>query len=282
MKSSPFAYVRAQSVTEAIDLLERHGDDGRLLAGGQSLLPMLAYRMSSPSTLIDIGRINELRFIEQDDGVIRIGALTRHADLETNNLIANQLPLIARAVQNIAHSAIRNRGTIGGSLALADPAAQLPACMIALDATIVTCGRLGERRIEADAFFRGTYETALSNKELLTCVEVPLAAAGTRVHFAQLSRRHGDFAIVGLAGIRSPGPKLVDPLRLVYFGCGHRAARATQTEALLRAQNSSSRAAILDSLSHDLHPTTDLNATAEMRLHLAAVLAERALGELFS
>jgi carbon-monoxide dehydrogenase medium subunit len=281
MKSSNFAYVRARSVAEAVDLLEQHGPDARILAGGQSLLPMLAFRMSSPSVLIDIGGIRELRFIEERDGLVRIGALTRHADLENSELIEKRLPLVARAIPEVAHIAIRNRGTIGGSLALADPAAQLPACMLVMDAHIVAVGPGGERRIEASAFFTGTYETALQSCELLTRVEVAVPALGTRVHFSQLSRRHGDFAIVGLAAIRLAGNELSGNLRLAYLGCGDRPKRAMKTETLLSTMRAGrDRTALLAALEQDLQPSTDLQATSEMRLVLAAVLAERAFSEI--
>jgi carbon-monoxide dehydrogenase medium subunit len=280
MKSPRFAYVRARSVTEALDLLAQHGPDARILAGGQSLLPMLAFRMSSPTVLIDIGGIRELRFIEERDGVVRIGALTRHVDLESSDVVARRLPLIARAMPEIAHPAIRNRGTIGGSLALADPAAQLPACVLALEAQIVTAGPEGERRIDAGGFFTGTYETALQSDELLTCVEISIPPPRTQVHFSQLSRRHGDFAIAGLAATSRSGTGATSDLRLVYLGCGDRPLRAQKTEALLRATPARPRRdQIVAALRQDLQPPSDLQATSDMRLVLAAVLAERGLAE---
>ncbi len=282
MKFPAFKYVRASSIAEAVQLLESCGPDSRILAGGQSLLPMLAFRMSSPSILIDIGGIAELRFIDERSGLIRIGALTRHAELERSDVIAKRLPLIARAISEVAHIAIRNRGTLGGSLALADPAAQLPACMLALGATMVALGPAGERRIPAIEFFTGTYETALAANEVLTHVDVPVPAPGTRTYFAQLSRRHGDFAMVGLAAVCAADEDDVN-LRLVYLGCGDRPLCATNTEALLcRMEMPRQRAELLNALEADLDPSTDLQATAEMRIHLAAVLAERAAPELLS
>lgn len=281
MKSPNFAYVRARSIAEAVDLLTEHGPDARILAGGQSLLPMLAFRMASPTVLIDIGGLRDLRFIEQRDGLVRIGALARHADLETSTVIAQHLPLIARAMPEVAHAAIRNRGTIGGSLALADPAAQLPACMLALDARIVATGPQGERRIDADAFFTGTYQTALRDDEVLTAIEIAATPPDTRVHFAQLSRRHGDFALAGLAATSKAEAGLRRELRLVYFGCGDRPLRAPAAEALLgAARGAHDRAALAAALEQDLQPSDDLQATAQMRLALAAVLAERGLAAL--
>lgn len=283
MKFPAFEYVRACSVAEAVQLLQRYGPDARILAGGQSLLPMLAFRVSSPSVLIDIGGVAELRFIEERDGSVRAGALIRHVDLERSDMIAKRLPLVARAMPEIAHMAIRNRGTLGGSLALADPAAQLPACMLALDAVIAVLGPAGERRIPATAFFTGTYETALADNEVLTHVEVPITPAGTRVYFSQLSRRHGDFAMVGLAAVYAGAGEGVEDLRLVYLGCGDRPMRATKTEALLRrGQMPRHRDELLEALEADLEPSTDLQATAEMRIHLAGVLAERAVLELMN
>jgi carbon-monoxide dehydrogenase medium subunit len=282
MKPAEFAYIRASSLQHALELLDRYNEDARVLAGGQSLLPMLAYRVSSPAILIDIGRLSELQFVQETDTSIRIGALTTHAEIEASPIVSRHLPLLTRAVSSIGYSAIRNRGTIGGSLALADPAAQLPACMIGLNATIVALGPTGERRIDADRFFTGTYETVLSSSELLTSIELPISNTASRYHFEQFSRRNGDFAIAGLAAIRLLHPSLSAPLRLVYFGCGDRATRARNAEALLaRGPKNASREQLCSSLGLDLHPFTDLNGTAEMRLHLAAVLAKRAVSALF-
>lgn len=283
MKFPAFEYVRARSVAEAVQFLERYGSDARILAGGQSLLPMLAFRMSSPSLLVDISGIADLRFIEERDGAIRIGALARHVDLERSDIIANRLPLIYRAVPEIAHIAIRNRGTIGGSLSLADPAAQLPACMLALGALMVAMGPAGVRHIPAAEFFMGTYETALDASEVLTHVEIPIPSPKARSHFSQLSRRHGDFAMTGLAAICAREGEEIEELRLVYLGCGDRPLRAARTEALLRRMKSApDRAELFASLEADLEPSTDLQATAEMRIHLASVLTERAFSDLMS
>lgn len=278
MKPAPFAYVRAGSLDEVFDLLDEHGPEARILAGGQSLLPSLALRLSSPSVLIDISRIKELRFIDETAGVVRIGTLARHADVESSDIVTRRLPLLAQAMPNIAHVAIRNRGTLGGSLSLADPAAELPACMVALDATLVIAGRTGERRVAADDFFKGMYETAIGPGEILVRVEITPTPAGAKTHFAEFSRRHGDYAIVGLAAIAGrPGPKPGE-LRLVYFGCGDRPARAQRAESALDAASPAERRAILDaSLKDDLAPQTDMHAGPQTRLHMAAVLAERAL-----
>lgn len=278
MKPAPFAYVRARSLAEVFDLLETHGADARILAGGQSLLPSLALRLSAPAVLVDISRLQELRFIDEQAGAVRIGALARHADVESSEIVARRLPLLAQAMPNIAHVAIRNRGTLGGSVSLADPAAELPACMVALDATLVIAGRTGERRVAADDFFKGMYETAIGPGEILVRVEIPASPAGAKTHFAEFSRRHGDYAIVGLAAIAGrPGPKPAG-LRLVYFGCGDRPVRAQRAESALDAAPPAERRAILDAtLKADLDPQTDMHAGPQTRLHMAAVLAERAL-----
>ena len=175
MKASAFAYARATSVANALELLAAHGDRAKVLSGGQSLMPAMNLRLISPELIVDIGELAELRGIAVKEGVLTIGALTRHVDLLKSPEIAAHAPLLADAVAHVAHPAIRNRGTIGGSLAHADPASELPACMLALGATIIARGPSGERRIAATEFFTGIYETALSPQELLVAVELPVA-----------------------------------------------------------------------------------------------------------
>lgn len=280
MKAAPFAYVRARSLDEVFDLLAEHGTEARILAGGQSLMPMLALRVASTSLLIDIGGLKDLCGVEERGGTVMIGALARHAELEASELVAKRLPLIARAMPHIAHVAIRNRGTLGGSLAHADPAAQLPACMLALDATMIAVSRAGERRIAAGDFFQGLYSTALADGELLARIEIAATPALTRVHFAQFSRRHGDFAMVGLA---AQARAHLSELRLVYFGCGDRPLRAHRAEtAALSASATGRQAALMAALGNDLDPPGDLQANPEMRVYLAALLGGRALAELES
>src|SRR5579863_7011332 len=184
MKASAFSYARATSVGNALELLVAHGDRAKVLSGGQSLMPAMNLRLIAPELVVDIGGIAELRGITVGDGVLRIGALTRHVDLQRSPDVAAQAPLLTEAIAHVAHPAIRNRGTVGGSLAHADPASELPACMVALNATIVIAGPNGERRVAAKDFFRGIYETALSAQELLIAVEVPIAQKNS-VHFFQ-------------------------------------------------------------------------------------------------
>ena len=173
--------------------------DARLLAGGQSLIATLNMRLSAPSLLIDINGIGGLDGIAHKDGMVEIGALARHAAAERSDMIAKHAPLIARAMPHIGHAAIRNRGTLGGSIAFADPAAELPACLLALDGEVEATGPKGKRTIKADDFFKGLFETALGPQDVLTAIRVPAAGKDTRVGFAELARRHGDYAIVGLA-----------------------------------------------------------------------------------
>ena len=175
MKASAIAYARATSVSNALDMLHAHGDRAKVLSGGQSLMPAMNLRLVSPELIIDIGELVELRGIVVMGNVLRIGALTRHAELGRSPEIAVHAPLLAEAIAQVAHPAIRNRGTLGGSLAHADPASELPACMVALKATIIVRGQTGERRIRAEDFFTGIYETALSPQELLVAVELPIA-----------------------------------------------------------------------------------------------------------
>ena len=183
MKASAFAYARATSVENALELLAAHGDRAKVLSGGQSLMPAMNLRLISPELIVDIGELAELRGIAVKGDVLTIGALTRHVDLLKSPEIAAHAPLLADAIAHVAHPAIRNRGTIGGSLAHADPASELPACMLALGATIIVRGPHGERRIAAQDFFTGIYETALSPQELLVAVELPVARKGFRAFF---------------------------------------------------------------------------------------------------
>jgi carbon-monoxide dehydrogenase medium subunit len=264
MKAPRFAYARPSSVAEALALLDRHKDDARVLAGGQSLVPMLNFRVAAPKVLVDINRIAALSGIKVTKSHVRIGALVRHVELERSTEIAKHLPLVAAAVPHIAHPAIRNRGTFGGSCALADPAAELPACALALGATFVVAGKKGERRVAADDFFKGLYATALKPGELLVAAEFPLAKAGERSAFGELARRHGDYAMVGVA-VHGSGKAL----RAAFFGVGDRpeVIEAGSADGILSKVGT-------------LAPRADLHASAATKLHLARVLAGRVLGQL--
>jgi carbon-monoxide dehydrogenase medium subunit len=279
MKSPAFDYVRAESPQHALALLAQHGDEARVLAGGQTLLATLNMRLSQPALLVDIGGLQAWRGIEVQGGVLRIGALVRHVEIEESALVAQHAPLLAQAAPHIAHRAIRNLGTFGGALAYADPAAEWPACVLALGGTLVLQGVQGERRVAAADFFQGLYTTALQDGELLAACELPLAAADERQHFSELARRHGDYAIAGLAACaRRAGDQLHD-VRLVFLSLGDRPLRATAAEAVLQAGPlSDARLAEADAaLRAELDPFADLTHSAAAKKQLAATLMRRAV-----
>ncbi|HTQ82100.1 MAG TPA: xanthine dehydrogenase family protein subunit M [Pseudolabrys sp.] len=269
MKPAPFAYAKARSVEQAVALLGEN-EEARLLAGGQSLIATLNMRLSAPSLLIDINGVDGLDGITKKGDAIEIGALTRHAAAERSETIARYAPLIARAMPHIGHVAIRNRGTLGGSIAFADPAAELPACLLALDGEVEASGPTGRRTIKADDFFKGLFETALASSEMLTAIRVPAAGEDTRVGFAELARRHGDYAIVGLAAsARAEGKSLAD-VRLAFFGVGATPMRAKKSEAALAGGDIEAAVAALD-----LEPPDDVQASGAVKKHLAGVLLKR-------
>jgi aerobic carbon-monoxide dehydrogenase medium subunit len=282
MKPAPFEYHRPASLAETFDLLDRYGDDGRILAGGQSLVPALNLRLATPRAVIDINRIPDLDAIRVTGEGLVIGALVRQEALERSPLVREHAPLIAAAVPHVGHSAIRARGTIGGSLALADPAAELPACAVALGATIRVGRRGGSRDIAADDFFRGIYTTALAPGEIVTEILVPRAAPGWRWGFAELARRHGDFALAGLAAGASITAGTIAQPRLVFFGVGPRPVRARRAEAALAGRHADAEAlaAAGRALDGDLDPPGDVHGSPALRLHLARVLLSRVVGRL--
>ena len=274
MKPAPFAYKNARSLDEAIALLGEH-KDARLLAGGQSLIATLNMRLSAPALLIDINGISGLDGISQNGNTVEIGALTRHVAAERSDVIAQHAPLIARAMPHIGHAAIRNRGTLGGSIAFADPAAELPACLLALDGEVDTAGPQGKRTIKAADFFKGLFETALGPQDVLTAIRVPAAGKDTRVGFAELARRHGDYAIVGLAACARANGKALSDVRLAYFGVGSTPVRAKKAEAALANGDIDAAVAALD-----LDPPDDVQATGAVKKHLAGVLIRRVAKQL--
>src|SRR2546425_7066727 len=279
MKAPRFAYARPASVAEALALLAEHKDEARVLAGGQSLVPMLNFRLAAPKVLVDINRIAALVGIKVTRNHVRIGARARHAELERSADIARHLPLVAAALPHVAHPAIRTRGTFGGSCALGDPAAELPACALALGATFVTAGKKGERRIPAQDFFKGLYATALRADELLVAAEFPLPNPGYASAFGELARRHGDYAMVGVAAHGSTrGGKFAD-MRVVFFGVADRPQRAARFERALEGRPAAAKtiAGALAELDADLSPRADLHGSAAAKLHLAKVLAARVL-----
>src|SRR5262245_4574726 len=270
MKPAPFEYHWPTSLRETFELLDHYGDNGRILAGGQSLVPALNMRLATPSAVIDINRLPGLDSIRLASEGLVLGALTRHETLERSPLVREHAPLIALAMPHVGHRAIRTRGTVGGSLALADPAAELPACVVALDATIRTARRGGGRAIRAADFFRGVYTTALEPGEVLTEVVIPAPGPGWRSAFAELARRHGDYALVGLAAHAAVRDGLVETIRLVFFGVGSTPRRAPTAEAAIVAGRGAE--AIPD---RDIDPPGDVHASRALRRHLARVLLGR-------
>lgn len=278
MKPYPFEYSRVSSVEEAVQLLTDE-EDPRIIAGGQSLMPILAMRLAAPSRLIDIGGLEALRGIERRDGIVRIGALTRHAEVMASSEIAAVVPLLARAIRDVAHPAVRNRGTFGGSVCLADPAAEIPAVCTALDARFEIVGPNGTRTIPSREFFLDIYETALAPDEVLIAAELPVSTPTERVAFEELSRRHGDFAIVGLAmrlAMERDLPTRVDPC---FFGASPRPVLAEGAARALtnRPMTDDTIQDAVDALAEDLDPQNDAQADSAMRLHLAGVLLRRCL-----
>ena len=282
MKCPDFAYVRPDSLDDAVAILASYGGGALPLAGGQSLLAALNLRLSKPEVLVDIGGLPELRGLSTDGQVVRIGALQRHAEILESALIAAKTPLIAEAVRHVGHVAIRNRGTFGGSLAFADPAAELPACCVALGASITVVGRGGRRTVPAATFFKGLFETDLQPGELIVEVVVPVQPAGRLWGFGELSRRHGDFAMVGVVAIAAVSHDVIDDPRVVYLGCADHAKRAARVEAALSGR----RLPLEDgdwlyrALSTDLAPTDSPGCKGATKLHLAAVLSRRVFSAL--
>ncbi|GAB5445370.1 FAD binding domain-containing protein [Gymnodinialimonas sp.] len=273
MKAADFLYERPGSLEDALALLADADRDAAPLAGGQSLMPMMNFRLAAPGTLVDLSDLDGLRGIEVVDGALRIGAMTRYVDLARSDLVAQHAPLIAMALPQIAHAAVRNRGTIGGSVALADPAAEMPALLLALDAVITVQSAEGSKDHAAADFFLGMYETALEEGELVTAITIP-PQGDRRFGFYELARRHGDYAMAGVAVSSSASGT---DHRVAYFSISDRALRATAVEAVLDAGGPVDDAiAALE----DLPFASDLNAGEATKRHLSGVVLKRALGGL--
>lgn len=279
MKCRGFRYCRVLTVEEAVESFVSCEGEARFLAGGQSLLPALNLRLSAPDLLIDISRVEGLRGITLEGSDLRIGALTRHVEVLHSPLVAEYAPLLARAARFVAHPAIRNLGTFGGSLALADPASEFPACVLALNAQIEIAGLSGRRRVAADDYFLGLYETALEPGEILTAVYIPAGRTWQRVCFNELSRRRGDYALAGLAAQATfgDGGEVLTALRLVFCALGSKPMRAQTAEAALLNTKVDAVAikAAQHALSQDLSPDEAEDLSSAARLHLARVLLGR-------
>ena len=279
MKPAPFAYHRPATLDEAFSLLERYGPDARLLAGGQSLVPALNMRLATPAALVDINRLPGLDAIVFAPEGLTIGALARQEAVLRSPLVARHAPLVAQAMPQVAHLALRTRGTVGGSLAQADPAAELPACAVALEAVLRVARRGAARKIPAARFYRGIYTTALEPGEILTGLVIPPLAAGWRSHFSELARRHGDYALVALAAHGRIADGAIGEARLVFAGVGLTPVRAGGAEAAVsgRRPDAAMLAEAGRALDADLDPPADIHASAALRRHLARVLLSRAL-----
>jgi aerobic carbon-monoxide dehydrogenase medium subunit len=276
VKPAPFAYAKARSLDHAVEALGAH-DGARVLAGGQSLIATLNMRLDAPSLLVDINGVGGLDGVAVKDGHIEIGALVRHAAALASPAVAQHAPLIAQALPHIGHPAIRNRGTVGGSVAFADPAAELPACLLALGGEVEIAGAGGRRTVAADDFFKGLFETALGAGDVLTAIRVPAAKPDRRYGFDELARRHGDYAMVGLAACaRAEGTRLSE-VRLAFFGVGSTPIRARRAEAALAADGIDAATA---ALAADLDPPDDVQATGKAKRHLAGVLLRRVAAQL--
>ncbi|NIB40850.1 xanthine dehydrogenase family protein subunit M [Pseudomaricurvus alkylphenolicus] len=285
MKAPLFDYVNATSLDQALGLLDQYGEEARIIAGGQSLMATLNMRLSQPQVLIDINSIQGLSGVRETRKDIRIGALTRHMELLESDIVKEHLPLIASAMPHVAHVAIRNRGTIGGSLSMADPAAELPACCVALDATFELSSRSGQRVVKARDFFSGLYTTERQDNEILTQITIPKCAPQQLHYFEEINRRQGDFAIVGLActaavkkGLMS-SKRSLKALDVVIFGCEDKPTRLAQTclHLIGTSIDKNTITAAKQKLEQELNPTANLEGRADTKLHLATVLLERAL-----
>lgn len=279
MRPPPFNYIRATSVAQALDVLASNEDGARLLAGGQSIVSMLNFRMITPSVLIDIANISELRGITFSDGRVRIGATSRHSDVMRDPTILTHLPLVAEAYAHVAHHAIRNRGTIGGNICHHDLASELPLALTLLDAEFIVAAHAGERRIPASDFFIDAYETAVGDKELLAAIEVPKQAADERFAFEEFAIRVGDYPIAGAAvRFRLNGSTLSD-VRVGFIGTGIVRKRNAAAEKVLTGSSPTpdTFGRAVDAARATVEPSSDVHATAEDKIDLIGVLLRRAL-----
>ncbi|MDP6343725.1 MAG: xanthine dehydrogenase family protein subunit M [Alphaproteobacteria bacterium] len=279
MKAPDFEYQRPESLAEALDLLARHGGEAAIVAGGQSLMPILNFRLAAPALLIDIGGLAELRQVNDGGDHLVLGAGLRYCDLEASELVARHLPLLHSALGHVGHPAIRHRGTLGGSLAMADPAAELPACCLALDGEFTLTSQRGERRFAADGFFQGVYDTALADDEILTAVHLPKRPPDAIWAFDEVARRRGDFALAGLALVGRPANGALGAPRLVLLGVADRPLLAGRTMALLEGVplDEDLIDAAVETVAAEVDPPDDPAYPPEYRRHLAGVLLRRVL-----
>lgn len=281
MKPAAFDYFAPKSIAEALALLAEHGYNAKPLAGGQSLVPTMNFRLAQPAVLVDLNGIDELFFIRESGGGLRIGAMTRQRAVERSPLVQSRAPLIHETMPHIAHPQIRNRGTFGGSLAHADPASELPALAVALDARMRVQSSRGERWVSAKDFYVDLFVTDLQPDELLVEIDIPAMTARTGWAFDEVSRRHGDYAMAGAAAtVTLAEDGTIAAARLVYLSVGDYPTEAFQAEAMLIGEQPTSaalRAAAETAAAQDIDPGSDIHAGADYRRHLARVLAGRVL-----
>jgi CO/xanthine dehydrogenase FAD-binding subunit len=279
MKPPAFDYIAADSIAMAVAALAQAGDDAKIIAGGQSLVPMLNFRMLRPSVMVDINRIVGLNVIAETSEAIHVGALTRHYQLETSPLITRHLPVLSCAMTHVAHLAIRNRGTVGGSLAHADPAAELPMMALLLDAELRIASAAGERTMAARKFFVGALTVDLAASEIVTEVVLPKLPPRTGWGFEEVARRHGDFALAAVAATLTVSDGAIKQARIALTGVGSKALRAHEAEGLLtgHALDPELTHRVIAAVRATIKPETDLHASSDYRRHLAGVLTGRAL-----
>ena len=279
MKAAAFDYVKPKALHEALSLLEEAGEDARLIAGGQTLLATLNMRLSEPSVLIDITDIAELKGISVVGNSLRIGALVTHTEIEDSELVAKHAPLLKAAAPHIAHRAIRNLGTWGGSLAYGDPAAEWPACSLTLRATMIIHGPAGERRISAKDFFIDLYTTSLEPDEILVATEIPLASKQEVFYFHELARRHGDYAVAGLAAVAQKQGDVLTNCAFTFFSVGATPVMAMAAQDLVDGKklNDELIAQAVTAARNEIEAIADITNSAEAKQHLIGVLLERGL-----
>jgi len=279
MKAAAFDYVKPKALSDALSLLEQGGDDARLIAGGQTLLATLNMRLSEPSILIDITDLEELKGISVVGDKLRIGALVTHTEIEDSDLVAKHAPLLKAAAPHIAHRAIRNLGTWGGSLAYGDPAAEWPACSLSLQATMVIHGPAGERKISAKDFFIDLYTTSLEPDEILIATEISLANSHQVFYFHELARRHGDYAVAGLAAVAEKQGNVLTNCAFTFFSVSATPVMAIAAQEVLNGQplNEGLIAKAVVAARKEIDAIADITNSAEAKTHLIGVLLERSL-----
>jgi aerobic carbon-monoxide dehydrogenase medium subunit len=284
LKPAAFDYFAPDTIEHALQILAEHGDDTKLLAGGQSLVPLMNLRLARPRALIDLNRVKGLTFIVREGDWIRIGAMTRHQQVATSSVVREGCPLLARAAGNIGYTAIRNRGTIGGSLAHADPVSEHPCVALAFDAQLVLRGLRGDRVVTASDFFRGYLTTALAADEILTEIRYPVLSPQTRWSFQEFAKKTGDFAVVAVACLIEIGGSDIQVARIALAGVADRPVRATGAEQRLRGRQPSAElfSQVGDTAASEVHPTSDIHAGENYRRHLVRTLVRRALSDSMS